>query len=60
MNIKPLWRTAWAGPERPQPVSGFRRPPVCDPDVIAGQVHVLPAQRGEMGQETIGDVFRLA
>ena len=27
------------------------------PDVIAGQVHVLPAERREVGEEGVGDRF---
>ena len=31
-----------------------------DPDVIAGEIDVLPAKRGEMGEEVIGNVLDLA
>ena len=38
----------------------FRRILQSDPDIVAGQVDVLPAQRREMRQEMFGDIFRLA
>jgi len=37
----------------------FRRILPRDPDVVAGEVDVLPAQRREMRQEMLGDIFRL-
>ena len=47
-------------PERPQSVSVFRHALLCGPDVIAGEVHMLPAERRQMGQKMIGHILGLA
>jgi hypothetical protein len=44
-------------PERPQSVSVFRRALLNAPDVIAGQVHALPAAGRQMSQQVIGDIL---
>jgi hypothetical protein len=43
----------------PQFIIVFRRLSQGDPDVVARQVDVFPAQRREMRQEMLGDIFRL-
>ena len=46
--------------QRLQSVIVFRRLLWGDPDIVTGQVDVLPAERREMRQQVIGDIFRLA
>ena len=54
-----LWERLRRGTERPHSIGVFRHLSV-GPDVIAGEVHVLPAERREVGQQVIGHVLSLA
>ncbi len=45
------------GPERPQSVTVFRRAVRGAPDVVAGEVHVLPAERREMGEQLVRHIL---
>jgi hypothetical protein len=45
--------------QRPQSVGVFRHALRGLPDVVAGQVDVLPAERREVGEQLVGDVLQL-
>ena len=47
-------------PERPKSVRVFRHLFRTDPDIIAGEIDMLPAKRGQMDQQMIRDIFGLA
>ena len=52
-------RNLGRGAQRSQFGIVFRHGVLSSPYVIAGQVHMLPTQRGEVSQQVVGDVLRL-
>jgi hypothetical protein len=47
-------------PERAKSVRVFRHLFCSGPDVISGQIDVLPAERGEVSQQMVRDILNLA
>jgi hypothetical protein len=47
-------------PERPQSVTVFRHSARGAPDVVAREIHVLPTERREVGEQAVGHVLGLS
>jgi hypothetical protein len=49
-----------SGPERPQSVSVFHHLVGRGPDVIPGEIDVLPTERRQVGEKVVRNLFDLA
>src|SRR5947209_2852608 len=45
------------GPERAESVRVFRGRSLGAPDVVPGEVHMLPAERGKVSEELVRDIL---
>ena len=60
MNLRGETDGLQGQPERPKSVRVFRHLFPADPDIVTGEIDMLPAKRGQMGQQMLGDTFGLA